>query len=140
MFANASVVEHGSEGSGVSATWASGAGAAVVGGFVWVVEADGSVSEDEDDIGEVGDESDIPEGAFGGVDHFGECEADAIFVRSGGCTFGAFESEACDSRWCDDAAGGAIDAGCVSGEEYASEEWNGGEWSEEGGEECPGDG
>jgi hypothetical protein len=42
------------------------------------------MSEDKYDVGEVGDESDIAEGSFGDVDHFGEGEADTVFVWSSG--------------------------------------------------------
>lgn len=61
-------------------------------------------------------------------------------MRSGGSTFGSFESEAGNGGWSDDAASGTFDAGSVSGEENSSEQRDRGEWSEEGGEESAGDG
>ena len=140
LFADTAVIEHCRESSGVGSAGASGAGSAVVGGFVGVIEADGAVSEDEEDVGEIADESDIAEGAFGEVDHFGEGEANAFFMGSGGSAFGSFETEPGDGGWCNDASGGAINSGGLCGEENACEEGDGCEGSEDSGEESSCDG
>lgn len=107
--------------------------------FVRVIEADGAMAENQQNAGEIGNEADVTKRAFSEVHHFRERESNAIFVRTCGSAFGAFESESGDGWWSDDAAGSAIDAGGKAGEENASEQRHGGKGSEEGREQSSGE-
>lgn len=106
--------------------------------FVGVIEADGTMAENQHDAGEIRDESDITQRAFGQIDHFRKCESNSVIVRTCGSTFGAFESKSGDGWWSDDAAGSAIDAGGKAREENASEQRHGGKGPEEGREQSSG--